>query len=149
MTTPRPTSGSGWNGDPSPDQIRAQKRRVVKVRPLEPLANDRRYVQPAASRAAVTYDLFSWAAKHNRTSRSDSSRNPIKLHSSSFGPDGLQAPTHHARNTERFKAYFEFGSGGRVKPSGGNWELNVHRNRAVFLLCLSALVLYSLYWLVR
>jgi hypothetical protein len=110
---------------------------------LAPLSDERRYVQPAASRAAVTYDLFAWAAKHNRGDRPDAKR--VKVHARSLGPNGLQAPTSRDRDMERFKDYFEIGSAIRAKSSSGNWELNVHRNRAIFLICLMGLVLYSLY----
>jgi hypothetical protein len=108
-----------------------------------PLGADRRYVMPAESRSAVTYDLFAWAAKHNRGKRSDASR--IKVHSRSFGPNGLQAPTTRDRDLVRFKDYFEIGSGARTKALGGNWEMNVYRNRAIFLICLAVAVLYSLH----
>ncbi len=100
-------------------------------------------MQPAKSRAAVTYDLFAWAAKHNRPARSDAPR--IKVHSRSFGPNGLQAPTARDRDLVRFQDYFEIGSGGRTKPHGVGWELNVYRNRALFLIALAAAVLYSLH----
>lgn len=93
-------------------------------------------------RDAVTYDLFSWALKHNQAARNKRGGR-IKVTSRSFEPNGLKAPTLRDRRAARFNNYFELNSQIR-RSQRGRYELNVHRNRLLFMFVLFALVIYSL-----
>ena len=123
----------------SPDavQVAAQKRRVIKSRPLEPLDPERRYVQPHTSRVALCTSVFSWMTPRWRK---------VDMRRRVAEPNGLNAPTPVSREKARFNQYFELGTGIRVRPGNVNWELNVHRNRVIFLLVLLGVILYCLHW---
>lgn len=129
--------------EPTAGQIAAQKRRVVKIDSQRPLSGNRQYVDPAAARSAATYDLFTWASKHNRTPAAETAR---RIRVGAPSQDGLTS-SEKARNQKRLQNYFEFGAGNSMRAHSGSFELNVHRNRVIFILALCGLILYSLSWL--
>lgn len=112
-----------------------------------PLKREQRYVQPDVAHVSVFTGLFSWALGEGK--RGKNSGRKIKLNRQSFGPDGLQAPTGAQRTQAKFNNYFALGTGKDLKPMHTGHQLNVHRNRLVFLLILSALIIYSLLWISR
>ena len=129
--------------DISSAAVAAQKRRVVRPREDRPLDADRKYVDPDVARSAVTYDLFTWATKHNRPKDNEPRR--MRVHVPGEATELTRAQI--VRNRQRLQNYFEFGAGSRIKARSGAFELNVHRNRVVFILILTGLLLYSLSWL--
>lgn len=134
---PTPTSAKSRETSLDAVQVAAQKRRVVKARPMEPLDPERRYVQPHTSRVALCTSVFSWMTPRWRK---------VDMRRRVAEPNGLNAPTHHCRDKARFNEYFELGTGIRVRPGNVNWEMNVHRNRIIFLLVVLGVILYCLHW---
>jgi hypothetical protein len=121
-------------------------RRILKKMPeMEPLAPDRRYVQPDVSHVSVFTGLFSWALRSNRLGKNAGRR--VRLDSQSFGTDGFRAPTGKARGQAKFTNYFALGTEKDLRPRDSGHELNVHRNRVLFLGVLMAMVIYSLVWI--
>jgi hypothetical protein len=122
------------------------KRRIVKtIPPMEPLHQDKRYVQIHHAHVSVFTGLFSWALNQDRLGKR--ARKKFKLHSGTFGPDGLQAPTIQAKTKATFNNYFTFGTQKDYKPMDSDAPLNVHRNRILFLGILIGLVAYTLIWI--
>lgn len=108
-----------------------------------PLRREQRYVQPDVAHVSVFTGLFSWALGQNKRGKK------LKMNRQSFGPDGLQAPTRDSRNHAQFTNYFALGTEKDLRPMDSGSHLNVHRNRLVFLLIVSAVVIYSLVWITR
>lgn len=126
----------------------ADRRRIVKKTPApEPLARERRYVQPDSSHVSVFTGLFAWALRQNRGGGSAGRK--VRMNRQSFGPDGLRAPTRHSRNQAKFANYFALGTEKDLKPLDSGHDINVHRNRTVFLVLLAVVVVYSLTWIIR
>ncbi|MCC5847023.1 MAG: hypothetical protein JJU29_02935 [Verrucomicrobia bacterium] len=124
--------------EPERSVVVAQKRRVIKSRSLEPLDPERRYVQPDTARVALCHGIFAWVRPlHGRK---------VKVKNRGMESNGLSAPTVHSREKAKFNDYFELGTGIKIKPGNVNWELNVHRNRIIFLAATIAVVLYCIYW---
>lgn len=121
------------------------KRRVIKARPLEPLATERRYVQPEASRVGFAPVFFSWARDVARPGREHGRK--VKVHRGSFEPDGLRAPTQNHRKKVRFNQYFELGTGIKFQPVELSQEDRIRRNRILFFLMLAGVIGYCIYWL--
>jgi len=121
------------------------RRRIVKKMPaMEPLEPERRYVQPHQAHVSVFTGFVGWAFSQ-RKGRKPSGRR-LKMNRSSFGPDGLQAPTVQSRDRAKFTNYFAFGTEKDLRPRDAGGPLNVHRNRVVFLSVLAVVVVYSLFW---
>lgn len=122
--------------------------RIYKtIPPLEPLKEDKRYVQVHHGHVSVFTGLFSWALRQERLGKRANKK--FKLHSKTFGPDGLQAPTHKAKTKATFNNYFVFGTQKDFKPMESDAPLNVHRNRILFLALLIGVVAYTLVWISR
>ena len=130
------------SGEPGEAAVVAQKRRVPV--PRSGSSEGLKFLEPEAARSAVTYDLFTWATKHNR--REPVQHRKIKVPHSVMGGDRLTS-REQARSHQRLQNYFEFGAGRGMKAKSGSFELNVYRNRIIFVLIVCALVLYSLSWL--
>ena len=132
--------------DRSPGTAQAG-RRIVKTMPKDtPLKREQRYVQPDVAHVSVFTGLFSWALGQNKRGKHG---NKVKLNRQSFGPDGLQAPTGAKQTQAKFNNYFALGTEKDLKPMDKGHQLNVHRNRLVFLLILAGLIIYSLVWISR
>lgn len=133
--------------DRSPGTAQAG-RRIVKTMPKDlPLKREQRYVQPDVAHVSVFTGLFSWAMGQNKRGRNGG--NKVRLNRQSFGPDGLQAPTGAKRTQAQFNNYFALGTEKDLKPLDSGHQLNVHRNRLIFLVILAALIIYSLLWIAR
>ncbi|MDF3130496.1 hypothetical protein P0Y35_14915 [Kiritimatiellaeota bacterium B1221] len=123
-------------------------RRIVKSMPRDvPLKREQRYVQPDVAHVSVFTGLFSWALGQNKRGKGSSSK--VKLNHQSFGPNGIQAPTSDSRKQAKFNNYFALGTEKDLRPKDSGSHLNIHRNRLVFLLILSVVIIYSLIWIVR
>ncbi|MEX2606889.1 MAG: hypothetical protein WD708_06045 [Kiritimatiellia bacterium] len=123
-------------------------RRIVKtLKPLEPLAPEKRYVPIHSSHVSVFTGLFAWAIQQNRHGKRANRK--ITFNQQSFGPNGLQAPTPQSRTKARFNNYFALGTAKELRPVESGHHLNVHRNRLIFLTVLGAVVIYSLVWMTR
>jgi len=108
-----------------------------------PLSREQRYVQPDVAHVSVFTGLFSWAIGQNKRGKK------VKINRQSFGPDGLQAPTRDSRTKAKFNNYFALGTEKDLRPMDMGSSLNVHRNRLIFLVILSAVIIYSLIWITR
>lgn len=108
--------------------------------PLEPLAQERRYVVPHRSHVSVFTGLFSWALSVNRFGKKR--RRQVKVGSIHRSGQGQG-------KGQRFTNYFSLGTSKDLLPRDRSSEPNVHRNRLVFLVLLTVVVVYSLVWITR
>lgn len=125
---------------PASSETRHEGRLVKKMPAWEPLEEERRYVKIHASHVSVFTGFFSWALRVNRLGKY--ARRPVKL-------DSPRAKGEARRDTEPFTSYFSLGTGRDPRPRDSGHELNIHRNRVVFWVLLSAALLYSLIWISR
>ncbi len=134
---------------PTPAEPGAKSaRRIVKtLKPLEPLAPEKRYVPIHSSHVSVFTGLFAWAIQQNRYGKRAGRK--VTFNQQSFGPNGLQAPTPQSRTKAQFNNYFALGTAKELRPIESGHHLNVHRNRLIFLGILGAVVIYSLVWMSR
>lgn len=126
----------------------AGQRRVIRARGLEPLAPERRYVQPEASRAGFAPLFFGWAREVAPQGKEHGRR--VKVGKPALMPEGtgggLNAPAQR-RKQARFNQYFELGTGIRLPAAEGSQEDRIRRNRVLFLLTLAAVAGYCIYWM--
>jgi len=135
-------TSSSTTGPVSPQE----KHRIVKtIPPLAPLDQEKRYVQPHLAHVSVFTGLFAWALRQERLG--NRANRKFTLHSRTFGPDGLQAPTQQAKTRATFSNYFVFGTQKDYRPMESGAPLNVHRNRILFLALLIGIVAYTLIWI--
>jgi len=104
----------------------------------EPLDTERRYVQPHTSHVSVFTGFFSWALRVNRLGKYPG--RPVKLESRRGGP-GI------SRSSGSFSSYFSLGTERDLRPRDSGQDLNIHRNRVVFLAVLAGVMIYTLVWL--
>lgn len=127
------------------NRVDGQGRIVKTIPPLEPLHKEKRYVQTHLAHVSVFTGLFAWALRQDKLGKRANKK--FKLHSGTFGPDGLQAPNHQAKTKASFNNYFVFGTQKDFKPMESDAPLNVHRNRLLFLTVLIVLSAYTLAWI--
>ena len=123
---------------PAGDVDRRDGRIVKKMPAWEPLEAERRYVQPHTSHVSVFTGFFSWAIRANRLGRN--ARRPVKL-------DSNRSTRERVPEAGRFSSYFSLGTGRDLRPRDSGHELNIHRNRVLFLGLLTAVVMYTLVWM--
>ncbi|MDA3872870.1 MAG: hypothetical protein PF795_02790 [Kiritimatiellae bacterium] len=142
------TSSHSISSPTSAESGATSARRIVKtLKPLEPLAPEKRYVPIHSSHVSVFTGLFAWAIQQNRHGKRANRK--VTFNQQSFGPNGLQAPTPQSRTKAQFNTYFALGTAKELRPIESGHHLNVHRNRLIFLTVLGAVVIYSLVWMTR
>lgn len=126
----------------------SEPRRIVKkIPPLEPLAEEKRYVRTCQAHVSVFTGFFAWALRQDRFGKRAERR--VKLQRRSFGPDGVQAPTQRDRKRAVFTNYFALGTQKDLQPMELGDTPRVHRNRFLFLCCLIGIAVYTLVWISR
>lgn len=134
----------------SPDtgyQRDSQNRIIKTMPPLQPLQEEKRYSPTHHAHVSVFTGLFTWALRQDRLGKRANPK--VKIHSRSFGPDGVQAPTHREKTRATFTNYFTFGTQKDLRPLTSDNASNVFRNRVLFLGILCGLIVYTLVWISR